>query len=163
MAEIQAPFDSRLSKLERQGSVAKIAGSTGDPSAILKALEELEQNVKEECDRQYARLDKFEAIAPKVEDQGESLIAVFKRVTGLEAKNEEMTKQMKDMGDVAEVNRKNIKSQGQSIEKLKQKIDDLEAMGSMGVSGTFENVPMPSGGSSGQDNNQLMMYIKKTN
>lgn len=163
MSEIQGPFDGRLTKLERQGSVAKIAGSGGDPSVILKALEELEQNVKEECDRLYARLDKFEALAAKVDDQEESLIAIFKRVTGLEAKNEEINKLMKDMGDVAEVNRKNIKSHGQSIEKLKQQIADLEAMGQMAGISSFESVPVPNGGSSGHDPNQLMMYIKQTN
>ena len=86
--ENQLPFDQRLAKLEKQNTVAKLSNSAGDPTAILQALEEMEQNVKDECNRLYAPLDKFDELSAKVVDQEESLIALFKRVTALEAENE---------------------------------------------------------------------------
>lgn len=141
------PFDQRLAKLERQDTVAKLSNSAGDPTAILQALEEMEQNVKDECNRLYAPLDKFDELRAKVADEEESLIAVFKRVNALESENEKTANSLHEVSDSVEANRKAIAWDNKQIEKLKQKIEDLEAMGLQSVvTDSLEAIPMPNSG-----------------
>ena len=133
------------------------AGGPGaDIGLIEKALEDMEENLLNECKRLFAPaavLNDFKTLTQ------EDINSLFKRVSNIEKGGEKNTQDIGMLRELNEANRKAMTFQKQDLQKLKEQVDNLAAQGGL----NHELIQMDEVREPEEGRQQMLAYIRQLN
>ena len=105
--ELLANLGDRISSLEQQSQMAKLLSTEGgsDPSVILKALEEIQKQLMDECNRKFTPLVQHDEVKLQLT---EDINGLYKRISASEKATNTAVTELAVTKELCEANRKAI-------------------------------------------------------